>query len=64
MHSMQQSLGSTLRLEQYELMARKVKEIKGKAVISINDHPAVWECFKDFETGLHGRRWCEPGGAW
>jgi hypothetical protein len=27
----------------------KLKEIKGKAVISINDHPAIRECFKDFE---------------
>ena len=34
---------------QYELMASKLKEIKGKAVISINDHPAVRACFKDFE---------------
>ena len=35
--------------EQYELMAKKLKTIKGKAVISINDHPAIRECFKDFE---------------
>lgn len=35
--------------DQYELMAKKLKAIKGKAVISINDHPAIRECFKDFE---------------
>ncbi|UBB19539.1 DNA adenine methylase [Comamonas odontotermitis] len=34
--------------EQYELMAKKLKSIKGKAVLSINDHPAIRECFKDF----------------
>jgi DNA adenine methylase len=43
--------------EQYELMAKKLKTIKGKTVININDHPAIRqsgnqgirECFKDFE---------------
>lgn len=29
--------------------AKKLKTLKGKAVISINDHPAIRECFKDFE---------------
>jgi len=27
--------------EQYELMAKKLKAIKGKAVVSINDYPAI-----------------------
>ena len=35
--------------EQYELMANKLKTINGKPVISISDHPAIRECFKDFE---------------
>lgn len=34
---------------QYEAMARIVRGIKGKAVISINDHPRVRDCF----AGLH-----------
>lgn len=35
--------------EQYERMADKLKNIKGKAVLSINDHPAIRDCFSDFE---------------
>lgn len=34
---------------QYELMAAKLKTIKGKAVISINDHPAIRQCFAAFD---------------
>lgn len=41
--------GVPFEWEQYELMAVKLKAIKGKAVVSINDHPAIRECFKDFE---------------
>lgn len=41
--------GVPFEWDQYELMAKKLKEIKGKAVISINDHPAIRECFKDLE---------------
>ena len=35
--------------EQYELMAAKLRTLKGKAVISLNDHPAIRECFAGFE---------------
>ena len=31
------------------MMAKKLKTIKRKAVISINDHPAIRACFKDYE---------------
>lgn len=34
--------------EQYLEMARMLKVIKGKAIISLNDHPAIRECFADF----------------
>ena len=30
-------------------MARLMREIKGKAVLSINDHPAIRECFAGFQ---------------
>lgn len=30
---------------QYELMASKVRQLKGKAIISINDHPDIRRCF-------------------
>lgn len=35
--------------EQYELMAAKLRSIKGKAVISLNDHPAIRACFAGFD---------------
>lgn len=34
---------------EYEAMARLMREIKGKALLSINDHPQIRECF----AGLH-----------
>ena len=48
---------------QYELMAQKLKTIKGKAVISINDHPAIRECFKDFEMESLKLDYTVGGGA-
>jgi DNA adenine methylase len=35
--------------EQYVAMAGKLRQIKGKAVLSINDHPAIRECFAGFD---------------
>ena len=35
--------------EQYELMAARLKTIKGKAVISLNDHPDIRRCFAAFD---------------
>lgn len=35
--------------EHYERLAAKMAKIKGKAIISLNDHPAIRECFKAFE---------------
>ena len=49
--------------DQYELMAHKLKTIKGKAVISINDHPAIRECFKDFEMESLKLDYTVGGGA-
>lgn len=34
--------------EQYERMAAKLRTLKGKALISLNDHPAIRQCFADF----------------
>jgi len=49
--------------EQYELMAAKMRSIKGKAIISINDHPAIRECFKDFEMESLRLDYTVGGGA-
>lgn len=35
--------------EEYEAMAERMRNLQGKAVLSINDHPAIRECFE----GLH-----------
>lgn len=35
--------------DQYELMAAKLRKIKGKAIISLNDHPAIRQCFEGFD---------------
>jgi Site-specific DNA methylase len=48
---------------QYELMAKRLKTIKGKAVVSINDHPAIRECFKDFEMEALKLDYTVGGGA-
>ncbi len=49
--------------EQYEQMAARLKTIKGKAVVSINDHPAIRECFKDFEMEALKLDYTVGGGA-
>lgn len=44
-----ENYGVSFPCEQYELMAAKLKAIKGQAVMSINDHPAIRECFAGFD---------------
>jgi DNA adenine methylase len=41
--------GSEFGWEQYELLAAKMATCKGKVIVSLNDHPAIRECFKAFE---------------
>lgn len=49
--------------EQYELMAAKLASIKGKAVVSINDHPDIRECFKAFDMEALKLDYTVGGGA-
>lgn len=35
--------------DQYEAMASKFRQLKGKAIVSINDHPDIRRCFEDFQ---------------
>ena len=42
--------GSEFGLEQYELMAQLMRSIKGKAVVSVNDIPAMRSAFKGLKT--------------
>jgi DNA adenine methylase len=41
--------GVAFPFEEYEAMAKAMRSLQGKAMVSINDHPAVRECF----AGLH-----------
>ncbi len=41
--------GVDFGLEQYEKMAELSRTIKGKMIISINDHPTIRELFKDHD---------------
>jgi len=40
--------GVPFEYDQYEEMARVMREMKGKSVLSINDHPDIRETFKGF----------------
>ena len=33
---------------QYELMAANLRQLKGKAIISLNEHPDIRRCFEGF----------------
>jgi hypothetical protein len=36
-----------LRLGRYELLAAKMRQAKGKVIVSLNDHPDVRRCYDD-----------------
>lgn len=40
--------GVPFEWRQYELMAERLASLKGKAVVSLNDHPAIRSCFAGF----------------
>lgn len=44
-------------------MAAKLKAIKGKAVVSINDHPAIRSCFAGFDMEALKLDYTVGGGA-
>ncbi len=57
-----------LQWAQYELMAAKLKAIQGKAIVSINDHPAIREVLRGVRDGgadprLHRGRRRQPRRA-
>lgn len=49
--------------DQYAAMAAKMRTIKGKAVLSINDHPAIRDCFKEFDMEALTIDYTVGGGA-
>lgn len=35
---------------QYERLAARIGQLKGKAIVTLNDHPAIRECFKAYQV--------------
>lgn len=54
--------GVEFGFEQYEEMAQVLKRIQGKAIISLNDHPAIRECFRDFHIETTDIKYTVGGG--
>jgi len=49
--------------QQYELMAQKLGQLKGKAIVSINDHPDIRRCFAGFQMESLAIDYTVGGGA-
>lgn len=49
--------------DQYEAMARTMRTLKGKAMLSINDHPEIRECFAGFHMEALDITYTCGGGA-
>ena len=54
--------GVPFEFDQYEQMAKIIGSIKGKAIISLNDHPDIRECFKDFHIETTNIKYTVGGG--
>jgi DNA adenine methylase len=48
---------------EYERMAGMLREIKGKAILSINDHPAIRECFAGYDMEALKINYAVGGGV-
>jgi len=54
--------GVEFGFEQYEEMARIIGSIKGKAIISLNDHPDIRRCFADYHIETTDIKYTVGGG--
>ncbi len=54
--------GVEFGFEQYELMAEMMKTLKGKAIISLNDHPDVRRAFAEFHIETTDIKYTVGGG--
>lgn len=48
--------------DQYQKMASLIGRLKGKAIISLNDHPAIRDRFKDYAIESTDIRYTVGGG--
>ncbi|HIE2486015.1 TPA: DNA adenine methylase [Pseudomonas aeruginosa] len=54
--------GVPFGFEQYQEMAAMLRQLKGKAIISLNDHPDIRECFASFHIESTGITYTVGGG--
>lgn len=54
--------GVPFGFEQYRGLARLLCELKGKAIISLNDHSAIRECFAAYHIEATDTRYAVGGG--
>lgn len=55
--------GVDFGLEQYEKMAQVLRNLKGKAIVSLNDHPEIRRIFSGFQMETVGIQYCVAGGG-
>lgn len=55
--------GVDFGIEQYERMAVLLRTIKGKAIVSLNDHPDIRRIFADFQMDTVPIQYCVGGGG-
>lgn len=54
---------STSYSHQYQAMATALKQIKGKAIVSLNDHPEIREVFAGLHMESTDIKYTVSGGA-
>lgn len=55
--------GVVFPFEQYVEMAAVLRDLKGKAIVTLNDHPAIREVFADFQIESTDIRYTVGGGS-
>ncbi len=55
--------GVDFGIEQYEKMADLLRSIKGKAIVSLNDHPDIRRIFAGFDMDTVPIKYCVGGGG-
>jgi len=55
--------GVEFGLEQYDLMAKLMRSMKGKSIVSVNDHPAMREAFAGLSMKTLQIKYTVGGGA-
>lgn len=55
--------GPAFQFSEYQELARMMAALRGRAILSINDHPAIRDCFKGFYMEDLSIRYSPGGGA-